>query len=270
AGADRFSKPFLADCGNGDNVKVPFNDIEAMAEALSHGDVACVIMETIPATYGFPMPKDGYLPAVKELCEKYGSLYIADEVQTGLMRSGEMWAITTYGVNPDIIVTAKGLSGGIYPISAVIMNDKAVKWIYQDGSAHMATFGGSELGCICALKVLEIIQRPETVQNIKFISAYLRSGLEKIKADNPDYFVEIRQNGTIMGLKFAGAQSGVDVMQHLYEEGVWAIYSMLDPSVVQFKPGILCSREYCDELLQKMRVGIQKAAENAGKAGTAL
>ena len=89
-----------------------------METALKGNDVAALIMETIPATYGFPMPKEGYLNACKALCEKYGAMYIADEVQTGLMRTGTMWGWQAYGVQPDIMVTAKGLSGGLYPISA--------------------------------------------------------------------------------------------------------------------------------------------------------
>ncbi|MDR1876580.1 MAG: aminotransferase class III-fold pyridoxal phosphate-dependent enzyme [Flavobacteriaceae bacterium] len=259
AGAERFSKLFLAERGENENTKVPFNDIDAMEQALAKGDAACVIMETIPATYGFPMPKPGYLPAVKKLCEKYGTLYIADEVQTGLLRSGTMWAITGYDVIPDMIVTSKGFSGGIYPISAVIMNEKASSWLRIDGSAHMSTFGGTELGCICALKVLEILQRKETIENVAFVSRYLREGLERIKSENPDTFLEIRQNGTIMGLVFHGTQGAIPVMQHLFENGVWAIYSMLDNSVLQFKPGILCTKEYCDELLERMSIGIRQA-----------
>lgn len=268
AGSDRFAKIFLADTKEDLNVKVPFNDIAAMEAALAKNDAAGVIMETIPATYGFPMPLEGYLPAVKELCEKYGALYIADEVQTGLMRSGEMWAISTYGVNPDMIVTSKGFSGGIYPISAVIMNDRASQWLRQDGSAHMSTFGGSELGCICALKVFEILNRPSTKENVKFVSGYLRDGLERIRADNPDFFQGIRQNGLIMGLEFAGAGGAITVMQHLYQHGVWAIYSMLDNRVLQFKPGVLCTQEYCDELLAKMAAGIREAAKGGGDNGT--
>lgn len=263
-GADKYSKIFLADRSEEENVKVPFNSIEAMEAALSKGDAACVIMETIPATYGFPLPKEGYLPAVKALCEKYGALYIADEVQTGLMRSGKMWCISTYGVVPDIIVTSKGFSGGIYPISAVILNERASQWTRQDGSAHMSTFGGSELGCICALKVFEILQRKETVENVAFAAQYLRKGLEIIQAKCPDYFVGIRQNGLIMGLEFAGAQGAVEAMQHLYQNGVWAIYSQLDPHVLQFKPGALVSKDYCDELLGKMEKGICEAAADCG------
>ena len=78
-------------------------------------------METIPATYGFPMPKPGYLECLPgDLCTKYGAMYIADEVQTGLMRTGSMWGWQAYGIEPDIMVTAKGLSGGLYPISACL------------------------------------------------------------------------------------------------------------------------------------------------------
>ena len=260
AGAERYCKLFHAE--RPEFVKVPFNDIEAMEEALKQGDAACVIMETIPATYGFPLPKEGYLKDVKKLCEKYGSLYIADEVQTGLMRSGKMWCIETYGVNPDIIVTSKGFSGGIYPISAVILNEKASYWMNVDGSAHMATFGGSELGCVCALKVFEIIQREETKKNIKFVSEYLRNGLNDIMKYNQDTFIGVRQNGTIMGLEFAGKEGAIPVMQHLYKNGVWGIYSQLDPHVLQFKPGVLCTKEYCDELLEKMEAGIKEAKED--------
>lgn len=260
AGAERFARPFLAERPQ-ENIKVPFNNITAMEKALSGNDAACVIMETIPATYGFPLPEPGYLPAVKKLCEEHGALYIADEVQTGLLRSGTMWAVTGYGVVPDIIVTSKGFGGGIYPISAVIMNDRASSWIRLDGSAHMSTFGGTELGCICARKVLEILQRKETLENIQFISRYLREGLDAIKAENPDTLVDIRQNGTIMGLVFAGEKGAIPVMQHLFKNGVWAIYSMLNNSVLQFKPGILCGREYCDELLERMGKGIKEARE---------
>lgn len=255
AGAERYSRLFNVDRGTDEFVKVTFNDIEEMERELSKGDAACVIMETIPATYGFPLPKDGYLAQVKELCEKYGAMYIADEVQTGLLRSGEMWCITKYGVTPDIIVTSKGLSGGIYPISAVILSEQASAWMGIDGSGHMSTYGGSELGCVCALKVLEILGRKETKENVEFVSTYLRSGLENIM-NKSNKFKGIRQNGTIMGLEFEGENSAIPIMKNLYENGVWAIYSQLDPSIIQFKPGILCTKEYCDELLIKMEKGI--------------
>ena len=96
-GDERFSKTFLSEDLVGEFVQVPFNDLNAMEDALRGRDVAAVIMETIPATYGFPMPEEGYLPTVKALCERYDALYIADEVQTGFMRTGDMWASPATG-----------------------------------------------------------------------------------------------------------------------------------------------------------------------------
>ena len=123
-GDDRFAALFLSDRPE-EFPHVPFNDLAAMEEALAGRDVAAVIMETIPATYGFPLPDPGYLESVKRLCERYGALYIADEVQTGLMRTGELWAISKHGIEPDILVTGKGISGGLYPISAVLVSEAA-------------------------------------------------------------------------------------------------------------------------------------------------
>src|ERR1700749_2080155 len=146
-GGDRFSTLFLSDQPD-EFVQVPFNDLDAMEEALRPGDVAGVVIETIPATYGFPLPEPGYLRAVKDLCERHGALYIADEVQTGLMRTGELWGITKHGVEPDILVTGKGLSGGMYPIAAAMLGDRAAQWLDPAGFAHISTFGGAELGCV--------------------------------------------------------------------------------------------------------------------------
>lgn len=259
-GHERYSKPFLSEGDPEEFIHVPFNDLIAMEEALKNKDIAAVILETIPATYGFPIPDQNYLLEIKKLCEKYGSLYIADEVQTGLMRTGTLWAFENYGFSPDILVTAKGLGGGIYPIGATIVNEKAGHWLKENGSIHVSTFGGSELGCIVAMKVLEISQREEVIKNADFVAEYLRSGLEKIKKEN-NFFKDIRQMGLVMGLEFNHPEGAKYVMRSLYNNGVWARYSTLDPRILQFKPGLLCSKEFCDELLLRMEKGIQEASE---------
>ncbi len=262
AGDDRFSKLFLADRGE-EFVHVPFNDRPAMRAALADSDVAAVIMETIPATYGFPLPEPGYLEAVKAECERRGSLYIADEVQTGLMRTGEMWAITKHGIEPDILVTGKGLSGGMYPIAAVLVSERCAEWLTEDGFAHMSTFGGAELGCVAALKTLEICSRPETRSTVHYVSATLGSGLRAIQSRYPDWFTGIRQNGVVMGLEFDHPEGAKYVMRHLYQTGVWAIFSTLDPRVLQYKPGLLMTPELCEELLERTEAGIAKASGQA-------
>jgi acetylornithine/succinyldiaminopimelate/putrescine aminotransferase len=263
-GDERFATLFLADRPD-EFSHVPFNDLDAMEAALKARDVAAVIMETIPATYGFPLPAPGYLAGVKKLCERYGALYIADEVQTGLMRTGELWAITKHGVNPDILVTGKGISGGMYPVSAVLATEAAAGWLTEDGFAHMSTFGGAELGCVAALKTLEITGRPEVRSTVHYIAATFTSGLSKIQAQYPDWFTGIRQDGLVMGLEFGHPQGAKFVMKRLYENGVWAIFSTLDPRVLQYKPGILLTPAVCEELLERTEVAIAKARDDAAK-----
>jgi acetylornithine/succinyldiaminopimelate/putrescine aminotransferase len=257
-GDDRFSKLFLSDRPE-EFPHVPFNDLEAMEDALRDRDVAAVIMETIPATYGFPLPNPGYLEAVKKLCEKYDALYIADEVQTGLMRTGELWGITKHGITPDILVTGKGISGGLYPIAAVLATEKAAGWLNEDGFGHISTFGGAELGCIAALKTLEVCSREETRSMVHYIADYVGQRLAAVQATYPDWFVGIRQNGVILGLEFAHPQGAKYVMRHLYENGVWAIFSTLDPRVLQYKPGILLKPEVAEEMLDRTELAIGKA-----------
>lgn len=268
AGAERFSKLFLSEDREGEFVQVPFNDLNAMEDALKGRDVAAVLMETIPATYGFPMPEEGYLPTVKKLCERYDALYIADEVQTGLMRCGTLWGITRYGVEPDILVTGKGISGGIYPIACCVLNERSGQWLKQDGFGHISTMGGAELGCIVAMKVLEITQRPQVALMVRYISDFIRAGLDQIRDLYPDFFIGIRQHGVVMGLEFNHPQGAKPVMKHLYRNGVWAIFSTLDPRVLQFKPGILMSQAMCEEVLARVEVAIGAAREEVMGKGS--
>ncbi|MDQ1735212.1 MAG: hypothetical protein QOH56_1463 [Pseudonocardiales bacterium] len=257
-GDDRFAKLFLSDSPE-EFVHVPFNDHDAMHDALRAGDVAAVIMETIPATFGFPLPHPGYLETVKQLCEQYGTLYIADEVQTGLMRTGELWGISKHGIEPDMLVTGKGLSGGLYPISAVLVSERCAGWLTEDGFGHISTFGGAELGCIAAMKTLEICNRPETRSMVHYISDFMANAMRSIQARYPDWFIGVRQNGVVMGLEFDHPRGANFVTKHLYEGGVWAIFSTLDPRVLQFKPGILLHPELAEELIERVQVAIGKA-----------
>jgi acetylornithine/succinyldiaminopimelate/putrescine aminotransferase len=260
-GDDRFTKIFLADQPE-TFVQVPFNDIAAMEQALKGNDVAALIMETIPATYGFPMPKDGYLNACKALCEKYGAMYIADEVQTGLMRTGKMWGWQAYGVQPDIMVTAKGLSGGLYPISACLVNEKAGGWLHEDGAAHISTSGGAELGCVVAHKVIEMLLRPELIANVQTVTDFMADSMQEMISRHGDLFTGVRQKGVILGLEFSNHPEGaMYVSRALYEHGVWAIFSSLDKRVLQWKPGVLLTQETCQDIMDRFDAAMPRARE---------
>ncbi len=233
-----------------DFIKVPFNDLHAMKQALSGRDVAVVLMEPIPATCGFPLPEEGYLQGVKALCEATGALFLADEVQTGLGRTGHRWAIDAWNVEPDMLVTGKGLSGGLYPMAALVMNAKTGAWLEEKGWGHVSTFGGSDLGCHVALEALKMSLSQTTLSNVREQATYLREGLERIKPRFP-FFTAIRQKGLVIGLQFSDGAMAYGMMKALYENGVWAIAAGFDDTVLQFKPGLLVDRLYCDELLTR-------------------
>ncbi len=232
AGDEQAATAFLST--DPDVVRVPFNDVDALGQALRE-PAAAVILETVPATAGFPRPSDDYLPAVRRLCDEADALYIADEVQTGLGRSGRMWGVELFGVVPDILVTGKGLSGGIYPIAATMLNERAGQWLQTDGWGHVSTFGGAELGCRVAARVLDLTQ--QALPGLP-IDAWAQ-GFADLKTAFPEWVVEIRQTGLIIGVKFANEMGGMLMTRLLFDQGVWAMFAGFDRSVLQVKPGLL-------------------------------
>jgi putrescine aminotransferase len=258
AGEDTAAQYFLSD--SEDFLTVPFGELEPVEAALRGGDVAAVIVETVPATYGFPIIPEGYLPGIRAACDQHGTLYIADEVQTGLGRSGSLWAVERFGVEPDVLVTAKGLSGGLYPIAAAVIGAGAAAWLHEYGWGHVSTFGGSELGCRVAQRVLEITTRPAVQANVSHLIARLQSGLAAMQTRQP-YLAEVRQTGLIIGLRVDHPDGAVYLQQELYALGVWAIASGFDQSVLQFKPGLLMDEPTVDVVLDRLELALVRAKD---------
>ena len=259
AGEDAGARYFLSDLPD-QFTKVPFGDASAVAAELSRGDVAAVLLETVPATYGFPVPPEGYLPAVRGLCHEHEALYIADEVQTGLGRTGRLWGVETFGVEPDILVCGKGLSGGMYPIAATVMTPRAGQWLHENGWGHVSTFGGAEIGCRVAERVLEITTRPEVRQGVARLIERVGSGLAEVRRRQP-YLVEVRQTGLVIGLRVDHPNGAVYLQQELFELGVWAIASGFDQSVLQFKPGLLLDEGLADTVLDRLELALARARD---------
>jgi acetylornithine/succinyldiaminopimelate/putrescine aminotransferase len=258
AGDDSAARYFLSDLP-AEFVRVPWNDIEALAAAVGKNAPAAMILEPVPATCGFPAPLPGYLADVRALCTRHDALLIADEVQTGLGRSGSCWAIEHFGVTPDILVTSKGLGGGLYPIAATLLTPRPAAFLRDNGWAHVSTFGGAELGCLVAAKVLEMTARPATRALIDANIAHFAAGFAAIGAQS-DYLVEVRQTGLIIGLKFDHPEGALHVMKALVDAGVWAMFSGFDTSVLQFKPGLLLTPAACDDILDRLGHAIGIAA----------
>jgi len=234
---------------------VPFGDVDALAAALAPGDVAAVLAEVIPATAGFPQPPDGFYDAVRDLCDQHDALLVADEVQTGLGRSGSVWAIERFGVEPDVLVTGKGLSGGMYPISATLLSDRAGAWLAEDGWGYVSTFGGSDLGCEVARTALALSTAPATLDRVARTSDRFADGFARLAADHP-FLVEVRRCGVIMALRFGDRLGALTMAKALYDQGVWAMFAGFDASTLQWKPGLLVDDAWIDETLVRFERAI--------------
>jgi putrescine aminotransferase len=258
AGDPKYRDPFLS--SSSDFSQVPFGDIEALKAKLN-GTAAAVIFETIPATLGMPIARDDYFANVKKSCEPNGSLLIIDEVQTGLGRTGSFWGIEHYHVVPDMIVTAKGLGGGIYPITATIIKKDLESVFHDDPFIHISTCGGADIGCVVAQKVLEISSQPQFLSHVRDLSEIFSSGIENIRRKYPSILLEIRQKGLMCGLKTAHKDFGPLLTKTCFDAGLLCIYAGNDTSVLQFLPVLNIDAALAHEILERLDTAFEKAAE---------
>ena len=159
---------------------VPYNDLTALENELKDKNVAAFMVEPIQGEAGVVIPDDGYLKGVRDLCTKYNVLFIADEIQTGLARTGKMLACDHENVKPDILILGKALSGGTLPISAVLANDIVMMQIKP--GEHGSTYGGNPLACAVAMKSLEVLKTENMADNAAAMGQLLRSELEKLNS----------------------------------------------------------------------------------------
>ena len=231
-------------------VQVPFGDLEALAAEMDD-DTAAVIFETIPATLGIALPPPDFYAGVRALCDRHGAVMISDEVQTGLGRCGRLWGIETYDVIPDILVTGKGLSGGLYPITATLYREHLNPFLHANPFIHVSTFGGSELGCAVTLAMLDILSEPGFMDHVRAMAALFETGLAELQARHP-LLVEVRQRGLMMGLKTADARLGPALSQLGFRHGLLAVYANHDPAVLQLLPPLIVQADEVSAVLSML------------------
>lgn len=232
-------------------VQVPFNDLQALEQAMD-GDTAAVIFETIPATYGMPIPDTAFYPRVRQLCNQRRIVMIADEVQSGLARTGRLWGIEHFNVVPDIMVIGKGLSGGIYPITATCFKKEYEAVFHKDPFIHISTFGGAEVGCPVALKVLEISSAPAFLTHVQEIAAVFTQGFDDLKVKHPAILIGLRQLGLMMGIEMRSEVCGPLFTRAAYDNGILSVYANNDPRVSQLLPPLTIDRALAVEILERV------------------
>lgn len=165
-------------------IKIPYDDIEALEKALkSSANIAGFLVEPIQGEAGVYVPSEGYLAKAKALCEAHNVLFIADEVQTGIARTGKLLAVHHENVQPDILILGKAISGGVYPVSAVLANN-AIMDVIKPGQ-HGSTFGGNPIAAAVAVAALEVVREENLSENAQKLGLILRKGLNEIAERNP-------------------------------------------------------------------------------------
>jgi len=249
AGHEQYSAPFEPLVPGYEHV--PFGDAGALDAAVDE-TTAAVLFETIPATLGIALPPEGFYEDVRRICDDRGAVMIMDEVQTGLGRCGAYWGIDTYGVTPDVIITAKGLSGGVYPISATLYDDRMNQFIHDNPFIHISTFGGPEPGCRVALKVLDILEDPAFLHHVEEMAAVFEKGFAELASRHPDVIVEPRQRGLFMGLKMKNEMCGPLMTVAGFNHGIFTVYANNDTSVSQIIPPLIITEPEAAHVIESL------------------
>ncbi len=233
-------------------VNVPFNNIEAV-KAATNGRTCAVMLEPIQGEGGVNLPDEGYLPAIRQWCDQKGILLILDEIQTGVGRTGTLFAYEQYGIEPDIMTLAKGLANGV-PIGAILAKEKASVFVPGE---HGSTFGGNPLACAAGYATVRFVIDNNIAGKAKEVGHYLIEGLERMKPKFPS-ITDIRGRGLLVALEFNDDIAPALVTACL-ERGL--LVNQLKPNALRFMPPLIIGKKEVDEaldILDKALVSVAK------------
>ncbi len=221
---------------------VPYNDLASLEKALQDPDVAAFMVEPIQGEAGVVVPDEGYLRGVRRLCSEYNVLFIADEIQTGLARTGKMLACDHENVRPDILILGKALSGGTVPVSAVLADD-AIMLNIKPGE-HGSTYGGNPLACAVAMEALEVLRDEKMAENAEAMGNVLREELDKI---NSPFIKTIRGKGLLSAvvISHSNPEASWDLCLALKDRGLLAKPTHGDK--IRFAPPLLITADQIRE-----------------------
>jgi len=234
---------------------VPYNDLEALEERLKDPTVCAFMVEPIQGEAGVVVPNDGYLREVRRLCTKYNVLFIADEVQTGLARTGRMLACDHENVRPDILILGKALSGGVYPVAAVLCDDHIMMTIKP--GEHGSTYGGNPLGCKVALAALKVLLKDNLAENAEKMGQKLRTELRKLPKDVVSI---VRGKGLLNAVVINKKYDAWEVCLKLKENGLLAKPTHGD--IIRFAPPLVINEQQLDDCINIIKKTILDFAAN--------
>ena len=230
---------------------VPYNDLNSLEEAFQDSNVCAFMVEPIQGEAGVVVPNEGYLAGIKKLCSQYNVLFMADEVQTGIARTGKMLATDYEDARPDVLILGKALSGGVLPVSAVLADDEIMMCIKP--GEHGSTYGGNPLACAVAKTALKVIKDENLEENAMLMGNYFRKKMNDL-AKESDLVNLIRGKGLLNALVINDSEdssTGWDICLKMKEKGL--IAKPTHGNIIRFAPPLVINKKEIDESCQIIR-----------------
>jgi putrescine aminotransferase len=241
---------------------VPFGDADAVEQQLQiaqevGNDIAAVIMEPIQGEAGAIVPPDDFFPRLRQLCDEYGVLLIADEVQTGLGRTGALWGVNHWDVAPDIMTSAKALGGGVMPIGAFMATEKVWQKFIEDPFFHTTTTGGNPMACAAAIATINVVLEEDLPRQAAEKGTYLMERLIPMAEQYDDIYQRITGKGLLIGQHFRTAELGYQVSAGLFRRGVLISGTLTSAKTVRIEPPLVIEYDEIDEILDRLEDTLQ-------------
>ncbi len=257
-GREKYRKPFEPMVPG--TTFVPFNDLDAAIRAVNP-NTAAIIIEPIQGEGGIHPAQPGYLKGLRQLCDERGILLIVDEVQTGLGRTGTMFAVEQDGVVPDILTLAKALGGGVMPIGACMATAAVWERVFDENPLiHTSTFGGNPLACAAGLAAIEVTKQERLCEAAILRGEQLMAGLREVQISLPDALTAVRGRGLMIGVEFAVKDVAELTINGMSRRGIIAAYTLNNPKVIRFEPPLIVTEAQVNVAVAAFRESVSEAA----------
>jgi putrescine aminotransferase len=248
---------------------VPFGDADALEQQLEICatvgiEIAGFVAEPIQGEAGAIVPTADYWPRVREICTKYGVLMICDEVQTGLCRTGALWGVDHWDVEPDILMAAKSLGGGVMPIGCFCGSGKIWKAFEEPNPfMHTTTTGGNPMACAAAIATIQVMLRDNLAQRAAELGDYFIAELDKLSAEFPGVYEKITGKGLLIGQHFVNDEVGYKVAAGLFRRKVLVAGTLINAKAIRFEPPLVVAQAEIDAVLERLRDTLKEVAKTA-------
>lgn len=243
-----------------ETIQIPFDDPEALLATIDE-HTAAFMVEPVQGEGGINVPSPDYFAKVRQICTDKKILFIADEIQSGMGRTGKFTALEHWNVNPDMMLLAKGLGGGVMPIGVIVGTKEVWQPFFINPTIHTSTFGGNQLACAAAIATLSILKEENLVAKAAESGVYFKERLNEIKEQYPEIIADVRGIGLMLGVEMQQEKFGGSIMYEMARGKVTGVYTLNNQKVLRFEPALIIEKEQIDLAIDVFKAAVDKTAK---------